>query len=192
MLKRTTSPGALRHSNRPSLPVSKRNVERAVAAPGLGRDRHAGHGLALPVDDLAAQRVPRPEAEFQRRLVLGVDLPQVGAKPSACTVTTDAPGLQFSSTNSPRASVFDWLRRLNMSPPRDVRAGDRLAPGIEHASLDREAPLQDGHGVEVCATAAPPPGGTGVPGSGTLTPTRSAGASSTRHRPWASVVASAR
>ena len=53
-------------------------VERPVAAPGVGGDRRAGHGIALPVDDLAAQRVPRPEPEFQRGPILGVDLPQVG------------------------------------------------------------------------------------------------------------------
>ena len=30
------------------------------------------------IDDLAAQRVCRPEAEFQRRPILGMDLAQVG------------------------------------------------------------------------------------------------------------------
>ena len=86
-----------------------RQVSAVTIAPGTG----------LPCrSTTSAQRVARPEPEFQSRLLLGMHLPQIGCITlGGCTVTTDAPDGQFSSMKPPPALVFVFGSESPLSPP---------------------------------------------------------------------------
>ena len=123
------------------------DVERAVAAPGVGGERHAGHGMPLAIDDLAAQRVRRPEAEFQRRPILGMDLAKVGAKCSRPDRDDRRAGRAVLQQELATGVGLRLAPAIERVAAAHGRPGDRLSLGVEHAAPDRETALEDGHRI---------------------------------------------
>ena len=115
-----------------------------------------------------------------------------GANPSARTVTTDAPGGQFSTTNSPRPSVIAGSGSPpNMSPTRTLAP----ATGLPWPSSTR--PLTVKPFLRTVTASRSRDGGPPLwrnPGARTWTfmSVSPAGASSNRQRPRSSVRVSAR